>query len=145
MNVLLGLGLSLAMAACAPIYRDHGYVPAAEQLELLTVGLDTKDTVSESLGTPQSTGALRDDAWFYIASTFKHLTYNKPKETSREVVSLSFDAEGVLENVEHFGLEDGQVVALSRRVTTLPIKAPGFLKQVFSDIGRFDLAQGLGQ
>ena len=144
MNILAGIVLVISLASCSPIFRDHGYVPEPEQIEDLTVGLDTKDSIREMLGTPQSKGAVRDDAWFYISSTFKHLTYNAPEEVSREIVSLSFDEDGVLENVEHFGLEDGQAVIFSRRVTELPIKAPGFIKQVLGDIGRFELGSTPG-
>ena len=44
--------------------------------------------------------------------------------------------EGKVENVERFGLENGQVVAISRRVTDSNIKGVGFLRQLLGNIGR---------
>jgi outer membrane protein assembly factor BamE (lipoprotein component of BamABCDE complex) len=133
-----------SLIACSPLLREHGYVPTPDQLEALAVGVDTKDSITEAIGTPQSSGVLRDTGWYYIASTFSTKSYHAPKEISREIVSLSFDDEGVLTNVEKFGLADGRVVTLSRRVTSLPIKAPGFIQSLLADFGRFDLADVTG-
>ena len=59
-----------------------------------------------------------------------------PREVDREVVSITFTEDGVVENVERFGLEDGKVVAISRRVTQPNIKGLTFLRQLFGSIGR---------
>jgi hypothetical protein len=59
-----------------------------------------------------------------------------PKEIDRQVVSITFTEEGKVENVERFGLENGQVVAISRRVTDSNIKGVGFLRQLLGNIGR---------
>ena len=50
---------------------------------------------------------------------------------------------GQVENVERFGLEDGQVVALNRRVTTSNTRGVGFLRQLFSNIGNIGAGQFL--
>jgi outer membrane protein assembly factor BamE (lipoprotein component of BamABCDE complex) len=140
LKLFVALILCGSITACSPVFQDHGYVPEQNELDELAIGLDTKDSIAVSLGTPQSSGVLRDEGWYYISSTFQHLAYNAPKEVSREVVALSFDDLGVLSNVERFGLDDGRVIALNRRVTELPIKAPGFLQSLFSDFGRFSLS-----
>jgi hypothetical protein len=43
--------------------------------------------------------------------------------------------------VERYGLEDGQVVLLSRRVTTDNTAGVGFLRQLFGNLGRIDPSQ----
>lgn len=132
----LAVATVLALASCAPVYQNHGYVPTDEELALIEVGKDTHETVAATLGRPSGEGLLNEVGWFYVQSRWKHFGAMAPKEIDRQVVSITFTEEGVVENVERFGLEDGNVVALSRRVTESNIKGIGFLKQLLGNIGR---------
>lgn len=132
---LAGL-LALALAGCSPVYRNHGYVPSDEELSLIEVGKDTRETVGATLGRPSSQGLLNDVGWFYVQSRWKHYGAFAPQEIDRQVVSITFTEEGVVQNVERFGLENGNVVVLSRRVTESSIRGVSFLKQIFGNIGR---------
>jgi hypothetical protein len=62
----------------------------------------------------------------------------RPKEISRELVAVTFDGNGTVANVERFGLEDGRVVVLSRRVTDNGLNDISFIRQLFGNIGNFD-------
>ncbi len=135
------LGLVLGLASCGEVARNHGFVPTDAQLEAVVVGRDTRTTVQTILGIPGSTGILADEGWFYVRSTFEDGTLRPLNEVDREVVAVSFDEAGVVTNVERFGLEDGQVVALSRRVTDDNTAGVGFLRQLFGNLGRIDPAQ----
>ena len=50
-------------AACTPIFRNHGYIPLEEDLALLTVGVDTRETVSAAVGSPTAGGVLNDSGY----------------------------------------------------------------------------------
>ncbi|MCX7890059.1 MAG: outer membrane protein assembly factor BamE [Rhodobacteraceae bacterium] len=140
---LVGAALSIlfAIAACAPIYRDHGYVPAENDLKKVVVGQSTREDVADLVGRPSSTGLLAGSGWYYVQSRFVQKGGRAPVEIDREVVAITFDEKGVVENVERFGLEKGQVVVLQRRVTDSNIKGIGFLKQLFGNIGNFTADQ----
>lgn len=125
----------VALAACSPVYRYHGFIPTDEDLAEITVGLDTRVTVASIIGKPGTSGLLAESGWYYVRSEFKHQTYQAPDEIKREVVAITFDADGVVENVERFGLERGQVVVLSRRVTDSNIKGVSILDQLFGGLG----------
>lgn len=127
---------ALMLASCAAVYQNHGYVPSDEELALIEVGKDTRETVGATLGRPSSQGLLNDVGWFYVQSRWKHFGAMPPKEIDRQVVSITFTEDGVVENIERFGLENGQAVAISRRVTSSNIKGLGFLKQLLGNIGR---------
>ncbi|WP_342592295.1 outer membrane protein assembly factor BamE [Oceaniglobus trochenteri] len=129
--------LVLAVAGCTAIYRNHGYVPADDELEAVVVGQDTRETVAAAVGRPTSTGVLDVGGWYYVKSRFRHFAYRAPQEIEREVLAISFDETGTVENIERFGLQDGRVVALSRRVTDSNVKGIGFLQQLFGNIGNF--------
>lgn len=130
------MGCVVMLSACSAIYRDHGYVPDDISLEQVQVGVSSRQEVADAVGRPSASGLLNDEGWYYVQSKFKHLGPFRPEETDRQVVAISFDDRGIVENVERFGLQDGQVVPLSRRVTESNIKGVSFLRQLFSSFGR---------
>jgi outer membrane protein assembly factor BamE (lipoprotein component of BamABCDE complex) len=137
--------LILAMAACAPIYQKHGYVPEAADLDRIEVGVDTRETVAAIVGRPSTQGLLNDVGWYYVQSRWKNLGALAPVEEDRQVVAITFSDSGKVSNVERFGLEKGQVVAISRRVTEPNVKSAGFLRQLFGNIGGIKVDRLLSQ
>ena len=131
---LLGL-MMVVIAACAPVYRNHGYVPADDELAQIEVGKDTRETIGALIGRPSAAALLNDTGWYYVQSRWKHSGAREPKEIDRQVVAITFTEDGIVENVERFGLEKGKVVALSRRVTASNIKGIGFIRQLLGGIG----------
>ena len=139
---LVGLGL-LVVTGCTPLYRDHGFAPTDAELSVLTVGKDDRDTVSAAVGRPSASGLLDDTRWYYVESRYKQRGPFAPEEIERQVVVITFAASGTVSNIERFGLEDGQVVALSRRVTDSNIEGISFLGQLMGNFGRVTARQVL--
>lgn len=129
--------LLVALTGCSPTYKNHGYVPAQEDLEQIVVGIDTRSSVEDTLGTAGSTSVLEDDAMYFVRSRFRTFALLEPEVVEREVVAVSFDDNGVVQNIETFGLERGQVVQLSRRVTDSSVANKTFLRQLLGNIGQF--------
>lgn len=127
-----------SMAACSAVYRNHGYVPSDDDLAEITVGVDTRATVDEVVGAPSAGGLLEGGDYYYVRNRVRHLGMMKPEVTERQVVAISFDQGGVVKNIERFGLERGQVVPLSRRVTSSSVEGKGFLRQLLGNIGNFN-------
>jgi outer membrane protein assembly factor BamE (lipoprotein component of BamABCDE complex) len=138
---LAALALAVCVSACAAVYRNHGYVPVEDDLALVEVGVDTRETVAEKIGRPSAQGLLNDVGWFYVQSRFKHLGPREPQEIERQVVAVTFTEAGVVDNIGRYGLEDGRVVEISRRVTETNIKGVGFIRQLLSNFGRIRLDQ----
>ena len=143
MRILAPL-LLVAVAACSPIQRFHGYAPDDALLSQVEVGRDTRDTVAEKVGRPGMSGVMDGSAWYYVQSDWIEEQYRAPVEIRREVVAISFNPSGTVANVERFGLDDGNVITLSRRVTDSGPTAAGVLRQLFSNFGRFNPRQLLG-
>jgi outer membrane protein assembly factor BamE (lipoprotein component of BamABCDE complex) len=127
----------LLMAGCSSVYRNHGYVPKDEDLSEVIVGVDTRDTVAETVGPPAASGVLDSSGYYYVQSRVRHFAYRRPEVVSREVLAISFDNRGVVRNIERYGLEDGQVVPLARRVTETAETDSGFLRQLLSNLSNF--------
>jgi outer membrane protein assembly factor BamE (lipoprotein component of BamABCDE complex) len=137
------LACSLCLAACGPQYRSHGYIPPQEDLDQIAIGVDTFASVEETLGSSASGSVLRDNGLYYVRSRMRTFAMLSPEVVDREVVAISFDSNGVVSNVERFGLERGQVVPLARRVTSSGVTDVGFLKQLIGNIGQVGPGGGL--
>lgn len=132
------LVLGVALGGCAPQYSNHGYIPPEEDLELIEVGKDTRESVADKVGVPASSGVLNNSGYYYVRMRTRTVGPLAPREIDRQVVAISFADNGVVQNVERFGLERGQVVPLSRRVTTSAVSDNSFLRQLLGNIGRFN-------
>ena len=126
-----------AATACTRLEDSHGYVPSDDLLDEVVVGVDTKETAGRILGRPGTAGLVDDRGWYYVKSDYERFLWRAPVEVNREVVAVSFAENGQVENIERFGLEDGQVVQLSRRVTDSSVANTAFLRQLLGNIGQF--------
>lgn len=133
----------VAVSACSEVIRNHGYIPLDENLDGLTVGVDSRGSVEDLIGKPSSSGVLQGGDWFYVGSKVRHYAWKKPQEIDRQVVALRFDGD-TLANVERFGLEDGRVVTLSRRVTETTVRDVTFIRQIIRNFGQINLGEALG-
>jgi outer membrane protein assembly factor BamE (lipoprotein component of BamABCDE complex) len=142
-----GLALGLAGAAvvgCTPLYRTHGFVPSQSELMSLQPGVDTRDSVTEALGQPTTGAVLDGGGVFYVQSRFRTLGPFEPQVVDRQVVAMAFDAEGILRNIERYGLGDGRAVPLERRVTDDGLRDTTFLRQLMGNLGNFDASRFIG-
>ncbi|MDD7971483.1 outer membrane protein assembly factor BamE [Roseinatronobacter alkalisoli] len=136
--------LILAFVACSPVARFHGYAPDDMQLAEIEVGRDTRQSVEEKIGRPGVSGVMEGSGWFYVQSDWIEEGWRAPVEVDRQIVAISFDSADRVSNIERFGLEDGEIVALSRRVTDTGPSGMSVLRQLMSNFGRFNPAQMLG-
>ncbi|ABD54705.1 SmpA/OmlA [Jannaschia sp. CCS1] len=133
-----GLALVAGLAACSATYTNHGYVPPPELLSEISIGT-SREQVAEIAGSPGTGGVMRDEAWFYTQYRVRNFTYNAPDVIERDIVAISFSDAGRVTNIERFGLEDGQIVQLSRRVTESSVRDLGFFRSILSNFGRINL------
>ena len=130
--------------ACTAQFRNHGYIPPEEDLSQIVVGIDTRDTVADIVGEPSAAGVLNQSGYYYVKSRVRSYAAQRPQVIEREILAISFDEAGVVTNIERFGLEDGQVVPLSRRVTTSNTASIGFIRKLFRNLGNFNAGDLLG-
>ena len=132
--------LCISLAGCAARYRTHGYVPSDDELQQIVPGVDTRTTVEDLIGVPSTSGTLNESGYYYIESDIRHFGWRSPEVVDREVLAITFDGDGVVENIERYGLEDGQVVPLTRRITRSGDGDIGFIRKLFGNIGGINAA-----
>lgn len=138
--LVLAFVAALSLAACAPVHRNHGFIPAPEDLSQVVVGQTTVDELQGLIGRPSAQGLLTGSGWYYVGSRWRHFGALEPREVNREVVAVSFAPDGVVTNVERFGLERGRVVTLSRRVTEGSVTEISLIGQLLGNLGNFQAA-----
>jgi outer membrane protein assembly factor BamE (lipoprotein component of BamABCDE complex) len=132
--------LCIALAGCTARYRTHGYVPSEDELQQIVPGVDTRATVEDLVGVPSTSGTLNESGFYYIESDVRHFAWKQPEVVDREVLAITFDSTGVVENIERFGLEDGQVVPIARRITRSGDGDISFIRKLFGNIGGINAA-----
>ncbi len=132
-TVLVG---TLGLSGCSKIEHSRGYVPNAEDLAEVEIGIDSRQTVQQSLGSPSTVGTFDDSAWYYIRSRHERLAFFKEEVINREVVAIYFDENNHVSDVAHFGMEDGYVVSYSNRETPTRGRELTVLEQLLGNVGR---------
>lgn len=131
-----------SLTACSPQFENHGYIPPQEDLDQIQIGTDTRESVSQKVGVPTSAGVLSNSGYYYVKMRQRSIGPLAPKEIDRQVVAISFSEGGIVSNVERFGLERGQVVPLSRRVTSSSVRDKSILRKLLGNLGRFSPSFG---
>ncbi len=126
----------VVLGACSAQYRNHGYMPTQDELDQIIVGVDTRASVEETLGAPSAAGLIANGNYIYVKSHMRSFAYKAPEVVEREVLAVSFDASGTVTNIERFGLEDGRVIALERRVTESSVIDRILIRQLLGNFGR---------
>lgn len=142
-GAMVGLAL-VALGGCAEKYRTHGYMPPEEDLQQIVPGVDTRASVEDLVGVPNAAGVLDNSGYYYIESEVRHFAWQRPEVVDRQIVAITFDNAGVVDNVVTYGLEDGRVVPLSRRVTETSDGDISFIRKLFGNIGGLSAGQLLG-
>jgi len=142
-KTMLALCLVMLAAGCSATYQNHGYVPTDSELLELVEGVDSKATVDDLIGPPSSAGLLAGGDYYYVRSRIKTLGMFRPEVIERQILAISFDETDTIENIERFSLQDGNVVALSRRVTDSSVVGNGFWRQILGNFGNFNPADFL--
>ena len=131
----------LSATGCAPTVQVHGYVPPPSDIARIKPGFDDTGSVEEVLGRPSSNGVLRDSAWYYVQSVVESYTYHAPRVIDRTVLAVNFDQNGVVRDIQRYGLEDGKIINLTTRTTETGGRELGILEQLFGNLLNLDAQQ----
>ena len=132
------LGLAgAALAGCAPLRATTGYQAIDHNPKDMKVGVDTKSTVLDQLGSPSAQSTFDNNVWYYISQHSAEVGYHKPHITKRAIVAITFakDDEKVAK-IETFSLKDGKLVAYNGRETPTRGREISVLEQLLGNVGR---------
>lgn len=145
-RTLIGLAAGVAaigLSGCAPLRSHQGYVVDADLVNSIQPGVDNRQSVLDTLGTPTFTNQFGQGQWFYIARDSRNFAYNKPKARNQITLKISFDDKGTVTRIDRTGVD--QVVQIDPAKKTTPTlgRKRGFFEELFGNIGTVGAA-GMG-
>ncbi|MBF0561924.1 MAG: outer membrane protein assembly factor BamE [Alphaproteobacteria bacterium] len=125
------------VAACSSIIENRGNSPSADFLSQIKPGVQTKEDVSSLLGTPSTTSNFGDETWYYISGREEYYAFFYPEELERKIISVHFDAHGVVTDLKTYGLKDGRIIQPVEQTTPTAGTEMTVLQQFLGNVGRF--------
>jgi outer membrane protein assembly factor BamE (lipoprotein component of BamABCDE complex) len=123
-----------ALAACAPVENQRGYVPDQEAVASVQVGMDTKDTVTKKLGDPSTAATFGNDVWYYISAHVEQNAFFAPRALDRNILAVEFAKDGKVTDVHKYTLADGRVVDFVTRETPTLGREMTLIQQIFNAV-----------
>ncbi len=135
--LLLAGVLALGLSACAQSIQTRGNIPNPESVSKLNPGVHTRADVANLLGSPSTVSTFQDSKWYYIGQKTTSFAFFEPEVIERQVIVVSFDEKGTLEQTKTYDLADGQAIDPVDRITPTEGKKITFLQQLIGNLGRF--------
>ena len=133
-------GVCLLAAGCAGQVNTYGDRLEADRLAKIRPGVQTKEDVSQILGSPSSTSVFGEESWYYISDLVETRSIFDRETKDRQIVTIRFNNDGVVSQVDAFGLERGKEVELVERETPSFGESVTLVNQVMGNLGRFNRA-----
>lgn len=133
-HCLAAAGIALSLAACGATQIDrHGHVFTETDLQQIQTGM-SKDQVRLTLGTPDTTGTIGGDVFYYISSTRHTKPLRRPEVVDRKVLAVYFDKQDSVTQVSNYGLKDGIVFDFIKGETPTGGKQLTAIEQLLGNI-----------
>jgi len=140
--VTFALAASVALTGCnagaalAPSETmTQGYIIDPQAIELAPIG-SSREQVLLALGTPSTQATFDNEVFYYISQIRKrNAAFMKPKLVDQRVLAVYFGADGRVENIANYGMQDGKVFDFISRTTPTGGKDQNFLGQLLSGFG----------
>lgn len=114
----------------------------ADKLAELVVGTSTRGDVQALLGSPTTKAVFDDSTWLYLSEVTRPRIAATLRVLEQQVVAITFDAKGVVTEIQRKTDEDAIQVGMASGATKSPGTEATFMQQLFGNIGRF--GPGLG-
>jgi outer membrane protein assembly factor BamE (lipoprotein component of BamABCDE complex) len=138
---ILALLACLVLGACSFFEAQsqlRGNRIDADQLKELVPGTSTRADVTALIGSPTARATFDDNTWLYVSEVTRPRIARTQGVLSQEVVVLTFNDQGVLQDVKRLDKDDAVPVTIVARSTPSPGTEASFLQQLFGNIGRFN-------
>ena len=134
--------LSSALLGCTPTIETHGHSLEEEQIAKIEPGRTSRQEVLQLMGSPSSLSTFDDAAWYYVSQRTEKRSFYQKGVVDQEVLTISFDDQGVVGAVNRSGLDQVAAVDPVDRVTPTSGSSPSIFEQLIGNIGRFGSTPG---
>lgn len=131
---------AITLAACDVPTEPRGNQPQADVLDQIKPGSSDKEMVTRLLGSPSSISTFDNNTWYYISQKMKELAFFKPEAVDEQVITIAFDKDGVVKDVQKAGLDARHDVDPAPGKTPAPGRELSFIEQLIGNFGKFNSA-----
>jgi len=129
--------VAIVLAGCTISEDQRGNLPDPDKLAEIKPGTTTKEQVVKILGSPSSASTFDDDVWYYISRKTKQVAFFSAAVLDQQVYIVDFDDKGVVKDLGHKTLADGESISPAPGATPSPGRELSFMEQLIGNIGRF--------
>jgi outer membrane protein assembly factor BamE (lipoprotein component of BamABCDE complex) len=137
-RLLIGLAAGAAaigIGGCTPLRSHQGYVIDTDLVNSVQPGVDNRQSVLDTLGTPTFTSQFGKGEWFYVARDSRNFSYNKPKAASQITLKVSFDDKGTVTRIDRTGVDQVAQINPDKKTTPTLGRTHSFFQELFGNIG----------
>jgi len=143
-HIVLVVATLLAASACTPLRSHQGYIVDADLVNSVRPGIDNRQSVLATLGSPSFAAQFNQGDWYYVARDSRNYAFNSPKVREQLVLQISFDATGNVTAIRKSGAEQVAAVDPYGKITPTLGRKRGFFQDLFGNIGAVGAAPGGG-
>lgn len=131
------------VSACDPFIDNRGFNHETLDMQKISVGVDTKDSVREKFGSPSSESTFPTHAgskgteWFYITKRTSTNAFFQPKTLLQQTVIVSFNEQNIVTNIKK---TDGEhIVEMNKNKTESTGYESSAARDIFGNFGRYSV------
>lgn len=129
--------MTFSSACSSDLFITHnGNMPSNERIAQIRVG-QSKSEILNILGSPSSVVSLDRNQWIYMSSDIKRVAFFAPKEVDRDVLTIQFNDQGKVSEIERLTKKDGKEIKVSTNKTETLGHNPGFFRKYFGGVGQY--------
>jgi outer membrane protein assembly factor BamE (lipoprotein component of BamABCDE complex) len=126
---------ALLLPGCARIRDRQGYVVDEVLIASVQPGVDTRESVTGTLGRPTFVGQFDERDWYYVSRDTRQLAFAMPKPTAATVLHIRFNEAGTVTAVNRTGLERvASIEPMDDKTPTLG-RDRSLFEELFGNIG----------
>lgn len=125
----------LGTTACTPVRLHQGYVVDHDLVASVQPGIDTRDSVLQTLGHPSFTSQFNEGEWFYVARDSSNFAFRNPKVKSQTTLRVRFDQAGNVTSIDQTGVELAASISPYGKTTPTLGRRRSFFSDLFGNIG----------
>jgi outer membrane protein assembly factor BamE (lipoprotein component of BamABCDE complex) len=126
---------ALGASACTTVRTHQGYIIDADLVNSVQPGVDTRQSVLQTLGHPSFVAQFSGGDWYYLSRDSRNFAFRNPRAKDQITLRISFDPAGTVTAITRTGAE--QIASISPDGKTTPTlgRKRGFFQDLFGNIG----------
>lgn len=134
---MLCLFLCALISACTPIKANHGNLLSDSKIAEVKPGISTRNEVRRNFGAPTAFAPFDSKIWYYVGENTETLGVFKADVKERRIIRVSFNEDGILQEVTDVDPNMTEEINLVDRKTPTAGKEFTAIQQMIGNVGRF--------